>query len=524
MTNRKRSSFALALFACALCFLSIASHTFASGGISFTEIMYDPAGTDTNREWIEVYNAGSSPVDISNYVLQTDGASSSHHVLAPQSGSSVPAGGYAVIVQNPDSFKADYPNFAGLIFDSSWTGLTATSGKTLLILDGLGAVLDQVTYDPNVGGNNDGNSLQKNASGAWVAAVPTPGAGSSGGAASTATVTTSDGGSSTGGGLAAPDTSSVASNAKPVAPPRMQAALIVQKEAVTGITISISTRVIGLAGEYRGFGTFHYALGDGTAYDSKTPEAFEHTYEFPGTYVVSFEYRSNPYLHDPDITARATIAVIDSSVVISGVSSAGAVSLMNNGDDEIDMSKWSIVSFSDDNVRFAFTIVPGTILLPGKTIILPQKTTNLVFATPPNVEIVLPSGAISAMFGTVSSPVIASTQTEIAPVTSGESASANEYPHSQAMLAGASYGASQENPDIGLAGNAIGAAGDESPAAPKKTTRSLIPYIIALLGIIIGSVIAVRKFSVVSSQETSEEESDLASETQEIADRIRIVE
>ena len=37
-----------------------------------TEIMYNPGGVDTNWEWIEVYNSGFGPIDLSGYVLDDD--------------------------------------------------------------------------------------------------------------------------------------------------------------------------------------------------------------------------------------------------------------------------------------------------------------------------------------------------------------------------------------------------------------------------------------------------------------------
>ena len=33
--------------------------------VTINEIMYDPDGSDTNREWVELYNDGGSSVDLS---------------------------------------------------------------------------------------------------------------------------------------------------------------------------------------------------------------------------------------------------------------------------------------------------------------------------------------------------------------------------------------------------------------------------------------------------------------------------
>ena len=54
-----------------------AKYVQASTGFEISEIMYDPSGTDTNREWIEVHNAGSESVDLAGHFLLTDGLLSS---------------------------------------------------------------------------------------------------------------------------------------------------------------------------------------------------------------------------------------------------------------------------------------------------------------------------------------------------------------------------------------------------------------------------------------------------------------
>jgi hypothetical protein len=147
-----------------------ASVNFAFADFEITEIMYDQEGTDTNREWVEVKNSGSSTQDLSKWFIFTDNVK---HKLVPQNESIIPPGGYAVIVQNVSQFALDYPNFQGLLFDSSWTGLNNT-GETISLKDSTLNIISSVTYSGIQGGNGNGHSLSL-INGVWQNGIPTPG-------------------------------------------------------------------------------------------------------------------------------------------------------------------------------------------------------------------------------------------------------------------------------------------------------------------------------------------------------------
>jgi hypothetical protein len=135
-----------------------------------TEIMYDQEGTDTNREWVEVRNVGTSSEDLSKWFLFSD---NTKHKLVPQTESIIPAGSYTVIVQNVEQFKVDYSNFQGSLFDSSWTGFNNTTESVSLKNPNLN-IISPMTYTSGMGGNGNGNSLSK-INGTWQNGVPTPG-------------------------------------------------------------------------------------------------------------------------------------------------------------------------------------------------------------------------------------------------------------------------------------------------------------------------------------------------------------
>lgn len=110
--------------------------------ITITEIMYDPVGADTGREWVEVLNAGTSSVRLSDLRLRTGGV---NHKITALSGDGVLASqARAVIVQDPALFSQDKPGFAGLVFRTSFS-LTNKSG-TVEIVDRSSTVIATKSY------------------------------------------------------------------------------------------------------------------------------------------------------------------------------------------------------------------------------------------------------------------------------------------------------------------------------------------------------------------------------------------
>ncbi len=152
-----------------LVFFSCAHITYA--GFEITEIMYDVSGTDSNREWIEVRNTGTNQEDLSKWYLITGNVS---HAISTINTTIVPAGAYAIIVQNPSKWKIDWPSYGGLLFDSSWTDLN-NKGESIALKDSGGNIVSTTAYNSGLGATGNGYSLQK-VGGEWISSKPTPGA------------------------------------------------------------------------------------------------------------------------------------------------------------------------------------------------------------------------------------------------------------------------------------------------------------------------------------------------------------
>lgn len=476
----------------------------AATALSITEIMFDPAGTDTNREWIEVNNGSSSSVDLTKYYVLTDGAGSTRHSLVAQGLSSIDPGGYAVIAQDVTSFKKDFPSFTGLIYDSAWSGLTATVGKTLLIVDSADSVIDQVTYDPTIGGVNDGNSLQCGSTGNWLAGAPTPGSSASEGSTTdTTTDTTTKTTTQVGGQLPQGVPQTVTPKAKPL--PHADATILVHGTATTGIPFSIGAIVHGSEGELRTYGLFRYALGDGTIHESRTPEKFEHTYAFPGTYVLTFMYSGNYYQKEPDQVTRTTIEVVSSVVTVSSVRFDGSVELSNTGSIDTDLSDWRIESMPESVAPVLFQIPTGTMILAGKSIVFPGTIFGGQTHYGEHLRLLLPSGTPL----TADLPVVLGVASPIqdAPIF----VSAPEEKKLEPPVV------KTEPTETNLTGNALGAM--QGGAEEKK---SVLPFVLALGGLVGGAVISLIKLKVFEKR-TSVGEIPVT-EAKVIADSIRIIE
>lgn len=136
--------------------------------VVITEIMYDLAeGSDSGREWIEVFNAGSTAVSLTDLRVFEN---SRNHTISGSG--TVPPGTYAVIADNPAKFKTDWPSFTGEIFDSAFS--LNNGGEKIEVRNAAGATIDSAIYT-DAGAKGTGDSWQRTASGAFDFGVPTPG-------------------------------------------------------------------------------------------------------------------------------------------------------------------------------------------------------------------------------------------------------------------------------------------------------------------------------------------------------------
>lgn len=373
--------------------------SFVFAGFEITEIMYDLDGTDTNREWIEVKNTGSEPSDLSKWFFFSD---NSKHALAPQGAPSVPAGGYAVITQNATNFQADWPNYSGLIFDSSWTGFNNESGETISMKDPSLTEVSIVSFDSSMGGAGDGNSIQKVGT-SWVGATPTPGLENKASSGGGDEEEDDDGGSSS--------NNPVVVKQKEVEIPKMVTNIISKNTVFAGVPFIIDSNTIGYKKETLKVGRLVWNFGDGMSKQTSEHLPFEYLYQYPGEYVMTLSYYY-PNDNIVDATDRVIFKVVVPGVTISSVGKSGDpyVEIDNKSGVEVDLSLWVI-----NSANSSFRIPEGTIILPSKSIRLSGRVTGFSLSDLSYVNITSTSGEVISSYPTAKATTYTNTSSNYKP-------------------------------------------------------------------------------------------------------------
>jgi len=382
--------------------VSIACINIVYANVVITEVMYDLDGNDTDRECVEIYHDGSDDIDLAEWRFVVGGTK--HTFLAyPEGGNVVlPAGTYAVVVDKPEVFLADWPGFSGKILDSSFS--LKQAGDTLSIRNPDGVDVDTVQYDPSVGGGGDGTTLQKSG-GQWIAALPTPGAmNATHGYAPPAS--SEDGTAGTSGtSSGAQTTSMMADDSEKHITAKIDLGFVGNtKTIVVGADTLFKGKAFGFDGTPLLAPRYSWTFGDG---GTKEGEQVLYHYRYPGTYIVVLNVSSGEYT----AADRVKIDVVAADVVIAstGTGADSFVELKNDSSYELDLSWWRI-----RNGNTYFTLPKGTIIVPKGVIILPPENTRFSIGVDNTLDLLYPNGEIAHTYSRVPPP-ISSSQTALRP-------------------------------------------------------------------------------------------------------------
>lgn len=340
-------------------------------GIVINEIMYDPEGSDTNREWVEIYNNGAVDIDITGWKfadMATDGTVAKHILYVPPDhgglGSmKIAANSFAVLVSDAATFLAEHSGFSGTVIDTTISNFGQQDGRTYYakLFDKDVAEISSVPYTIGMGAKDDGNSLQLSG-GSWIAASPTP-AGTNGSATPppaslpAATTTSSN----------PPPTNSGQSVSRIPVEPQIFAYINGEKSALTGVETIFKGTVFGLDKKPIENARYVWTFGDGT---SREGQSVLHAWRLAGSYVVVLEVGSGEF----NASARQRVDVVPANVKIEKVEEgeSGFIALKNNTGVDVDLSRWILRSAGQ-----SFVLPAHTIILSGATLPFPNSVTGI---------------------------------------------------------------------------------------------------------------------------------------------------
>ena len=105
--------------------------------VIINEIMYHPPSGQDRDEWIELYNHGDAPAQLSGYRLVTGVDFEFPEVT-------LDAGSYLVVAADVGAFAAQYPDVTNVV--GNWTGRLSNRSEDITLADAAGNPLDHAKY------------------------------------------------------------------------------------------------------------------------------------------------------------------------------------------------------------------------------------------------------------------------------------------------------------------------------------------------------------------------------------------
>ena len=109
--------------------------------INYSSLTNVPPTITNTSDWVEIYNAESTPVDISGWLFKD-----ATNTFVIPANTILAANDYLVICQNTANFLAAHPGFTKYINNSTGIGLSS-GGEVVSITDANSCVVDELTYD-----------------------------------------------------------------------------------------------------------------------------------------------------------------------------------------------------------------------------------------------------------------------------------------------------------------------------------------------------------------------------------------
>jgi hypothetical protein len=328
---------------------------------------------------VEVYNDTQAAVDFSKYKFFEANV---NHAITALSEKNLEAGEYGVVIQDSAKFFADYPNFTGKAFTSSFS--LSNTGEVLAFKNSSGATVDSYTYAPSVTGAGNGLSEQL-VSGSWIKGAASPGQENVAvvivepPVTSTTTTTTS-----------ATSTVTTATVTEIVEVPKI---VYVQKAywpatekiyvnagenklTVTGAEVQFEGRVYDVESKRQlTTGDFHWSFGDG--YESFGSRAAKHIYKFPGEYTAIFQASSFEKFEEDRLYVKVVNPEI--SLKMGREGDLNFIEIANNYEEELKLDNFMLSQLDQNGLALRyFTLPKGFSVLPKRAVKIDMQVTKFV--------------------------------------------------------------------------------------------------------------------------------------------------
>jgi hypothetical protein len=350
--------------------------------------MYDPAGADTGREWIEVYNDTSELVSLSTWKLFEAGVN--HGITSVRGDGVVSPGEYAVVVSDGMSSIAGYSEYIGDVYDSSFS--LANTGESFSFKTPSGSYVAQVSYVGGMIAAGDETSLHW-IGGLWQARYPNIGmspdlaqfASSTSSQNTTAQQTT--GGGSSGAESTIRNSVSGDTGNTQIRPVYSMSVQTWPSQPVSNGEFVIKPKVLRtFKGETLELtqGIVRITTGDGREFVQSSTHPLSFRYDRAGTYRLIIEFSQSSLDVEPLAQYSVDFQVIEPAVRIG--KNGYAITLTNESESEINLSGYYIIG-GDRKIILS----RGTVILPTATISVGDSA-RILSGNPEFLELVMPDG------------------------------------------------------------------------------------------------------------------------------------
>lgn len=342
----------------------------ASAAVLISEIAWMGTGVDNGSfcEWVELVNDGVESVSLSGWTLKTLDAG-----MTVSLSGTIDAGGFYLLERATPSACPDPVPGIDADLSRSFGGGLSNAGE-VLVLANAGVEMDRIDASGGWEGVVGGDSTQKytaqrNGS-SWVTAAPTPRAiNATESVAAPAATTTSSAGAK-----------KVVGNPVPTLYIETGGDRIVSTKAHT----TYHPIVYDSTGEHVKHPYVTWSFGDG---ERRIGPETEHAYREPGEYLVVVRAQER---YSRGI-ASFVVTADPADIRITLLSEKG-VSLENRDTRILDLSRHLLISGKEK-----FRIPEDTMILPGRTVILPPEVTGLSTTTT-SMELQYPSGEVASFY------------------------------------------------------------------------------------------------------------------------------